>query len=152
MKPGGPPAQIRILDGPGRLQAMRRGAHPRCVVCSPANPIGLGLEFALRSDGSVEGMFAPHDVFEGYSGLLHGGVTAALLDGAMTNCLFAHGVEALTAELTVRYRGPIALRGEVAVRAWLTASHGRLQMLCAELRQDDKLKATALGKFLESHG
>lgn len=114
--------------------------------------MGLGQEFSLRADGGVEGTFAARDVFEGYSGLLHGGVTAALLDGAMTNCLFARGVEALTAELTVRYRGPIALLGEIAVRAWLTASRGRLRLLRAELLQGDRLKATAVGKFVESHG
>lgn len=131
---------------------MRLRAHPRCVVCSTANPVGLGQDFALQPDGSVEGIFAASDLFEGYSGLLHGGVTAALLDGAMTNCLFARGVRALTAELTVRYRRPVALAGRIAVRAWLTESHGRLQLLRAELRQDDRVKATARGKFVEDHG
>ncbi|MCC6354411.1 MAG: PaaI family thioesterase [Verrucomicrobiae bacterium] len=152
MSGGGPLPEDGGVPATARLKAIRRRAHPRCVVCSPANPMGLGQEFSLRADGGVEGTFAARDVFEGYSGLLHGGVTAALLDGAMTNCLFARGVEALTAELTVRYRGPIALLGEIAVRAWLTASRGRLRLLRAELRQGDRLKATAVGKFVESHG
>lgn len=140
------------LGGAERLGAVRRRAHPRCVVCSPANPMGLGQHFSLRPDGGVEGRFAVRKVFEGYPGMLHGGVTAALLDGAMTNCLFARGVEAVTAELRVRYRGPVTLRGEVVVSAWLTESHGRLRLLRAELRQGDRLMATAQGKFLESHG
>jgi acyl-coenzyme A thioesterase PaaI-like protein len=134
-----------------RLKATRVRVHPRCVVCSPANPMGLGQEFALQPDGSVESTFAGSEMFEGYAGLLHGGVTAALLDGAMTNCLFAHGVQALTAELTVRYREPISVRGKMTTHAWLTESHGQLHLLRAELRQDERVKATALGKFVENH-
>lgn len=135
----------------GRLKATRVRAHPRCIVCSAANPMGLVQEFALQPDGSVASTFAGGTVFEGYSGLLHGGVTAALLDGAMTNCLFAHGIEALTAELNVRYRQPVSATARIFVRGWLMESHGRLHLLGAELRQDDQVKVTALGKFMEHH-
>jgi acyl-coenzyme A thioesterase PaaI-like protein len=59
--------------------------------------MGLGLHFTVAPEGGVESTFAGSDVFEGYAGWLHGGLTAALLDGAMTNCLFAHGCQAVTA-------------------------------------------------------
>ena len=134
-----------------RLRHARDRVHPHCVVCNPANPAGLGTEFTLQPDGSVTAEFLGGAVFEGYPGLLHGGVTAALLDGAMTNCLFAHGIEALTAELTVRYRHPVDVRGSIAVRARLTESRGDLHLLRAELRQEGQVKATALGKFIEKH-
>jgi len=111
--------------------------------------MGLDQEFALQPDGSVEGTFAGSEVFEGYAGLLHGGVAAALLDGAMTNCLFAHGVEAFTVELRVRYHHPVTACGKMTTRASLEESHERLHLLRAELRQDGRVKATAHGKFLE---
>ena len=132
----------------GRLRSTRRRAHPHCAVCSCASPTGLGQEFVLQPDGSVEGVFAASAPLEGYSGLLHGGIAAAFLDGAMTNCLFAHGVQALTAELTVRYREPVAVPGKITTHATLTESHGRLYLLRAELRQGGRLKATAVGKFI----
>jgi len=78
-------------------------------------------------------------------------VSAALLDGAMTNCLFAYGIEALTAELNVRYRQPVSAAGTITVRGWLIESHGRLHLLGAELRQDGQVKVTALGKFMANH-
>lgn len=134
-----------------RLSATRARAHPRCVVCSPAHPLGLAQEFTSQPDGSVTSTFDSRPVFEGYAGLLHGGVTAALLDGAMTNCLFAHGIEALTAELTVRYRQPVSAVGKIVVRGWLIESHGRLHLLGADLRQDEHVKVTALGKFMANH-
>jgi acyl-coenzyme A thioesterase PaaI-like protein len=134
-----------------RLQILRGRVHSRCVVCGSANPLGLGLHFTVADDGGVEGSFAGSKVFEGYPGRLHGGLIAALLDGAMTNCLFAHGCEAVTAELTVRYRHPVMPAERMTLRAWLTESHEPLHLLRAELRQDDQVKATALGKFLQSH-
>ncbi len=146
-----PSAALPPVRHAEQVKAIRVRAHPRCVVCSPAHPTGLGQTYALQPDGSVESTFAGSEVFEGYSGLLHGGVTAALLDGAMTNCLFAHGVEALTAELTVRYRDSVAAGVPMTTRACLVESHGRLHLLRAELRQEGRVKATARGKFLEPH-
>jgi len=132
----------------GRLRAIRRRAHPHCAVCGCGSTTGLAQEFVLQPDGSVRGVFAASAPLEGYTGLLHGGIAAAFLDGAMTNCLFAHGVEALTAELAVRYRETIAVPGEIVTHATLTESHGRLYLLRAELRQDGRIKATAVGKFV----
>jgi acyl-coenzyme A thioesterase PaaI-like protein len=138
----------QLIDS-GNLRRERDRIHPHCVVCNPANSAGLRTEFMVQEDNSVVGEFPGSAVFEGYPGLLHGGVTAALLDGAMTNCLFAHGIEALTAELKVRYREPVDVHGQIAVRASLDESHGRLHLLRAELRQAGRIKATALGKFVE---
>jgi acyl-coenzyme A thioesterase PaaI-like protein len=74
-----------------RLQGTRAEAHPFCFVCSPSNPMGLALRYSPQPDRSVAANFLGNCALEGYSGLLHGGVIAALLDGAMTNCLFARG-------------------------------------------------------------
>ena len=132
----------------GRLRSTRRRAHPNCAVCGCGSPSGLAQEVVLQPDGRVKGVFAASARLEGYRGLLHGGIAAAFLDGAMTNCLFAHGIEALTAELAVRYRETIAVPGEIVTHATLTESHGRLYLLRAELRQDGRIKATAVGKFV----
>jgi len=136
---------------PHGLQHARDRIHPGCVVCNPANASGLKIEFQPQSDDSVMGEFLAGSEYEGYPGLLHGGVTAALLDGAMTNCLFAHGIKALTAELKIRFREPVHVQTKTTVCARLTESHGRLHGLRAELRQEGQLKATALGKFIEAH-
>ena len=133
----------------GRLKAIRAKAHPFCVVCSQSNPLGLGVEFAVQADGSVNASFHPHVALEGYEGCLHGGIIASLLDGAMTNCLFAHGWVAMTAELKVRYRKPVLIGQEILLRAWIKQAHAPLHLLEAELRQGDCTKVTASAKFIE---
>lgn len=119
---------------------------------SAANPVGLKLAFAPRADGGVEAVFPGNAFLQGYDGLLHGGVIATLLDAAMTNCLFARGRVAVTAELRVRYREPVHAQQPVTVRAWLEQSHLSLHQLRAELIQDGGVKASATAKFLERPG
>lgn len=131
------------------LQELRARAHSNCVVCSRTNGRSLGLEFTASDDGSVHACFDCHESFEGFDGMVHGGVIASLLDGAMTNCMFVQGISAVTAELTVRFRHPVVI-GEVAtVCAWVERSSPPLHVLRAEVLQDVQLKATAFAKFME---
>jgi acyl-coenzyme A thioesterase PaaI-like protein len=83
---------------------------------------------------------------------MHGGMIASLLDGAMTNCLFAHGHIAMTGELKVRYREPVIIGEEMLLRAWITRSQPPLHLLEAELKQEGCVKATASAKFVERNG
>ena len=84
-----------------------------------------------------------------YPGLLHGGVTALLLDGAMTNCLFAHDKAAVTGELAIKYLEPVTLERFAFVKAWISYSFAPLHVVEAELHQGGKVLARATGKFME---
>ena len=131
------------------MQSLQAQAHPFCMVCGQSNPFGLGLKFVCEDDGSVAARFLGHPALEGFQGMLHGGAIASLLDGAMTNCLFAHGSAAMTGRLNVRYREPVMIGEEMHIRAWITRSAPPLHLLAAELRQGNRLKAAATAKFME---
>ncbi len=134
------------------LEQTRRQFHPWCVVCGQPRPASLGLNFRLLDDGSVTANFDCDADFEGYGRMLHGGVTSAIVDGAMTNCLFAHGIAAVTAELNVRFRHPIALCTTLTVTAKITRRSEPLFLMEAELVQAGQLKAKATGKFMQTDG
>ena len=131
------------------LEGIRERAHGNCVVCSHSNAQGLQLEFRLCGDGSVEATFACDKEYEGYMNILHGGVISCLMDGAMTNCMFAHGFVALTAEMMIRFRQPVVVGVPASVRAWIDRSRKGLHMVKAELLQDQFIKVTANGKFMK---
>ncbi len=132
-----------------QLKAIQANVHPFCLVCSGSNPHGLALKFDVKNDGSVTASFTGNPDMEGYQGLLHGGMIASLLDGAMTNCLFAHGLVAVTAELNVRFRKPVVIGREILIRAWMEKPDPPLYLMRADLNQDCCIKATAQGKFFE---
>lgn len=131
------------------LAEIRARAHAHCVVCGPSSERGLGLQFVLSEDGGVQGTFSCDRAFQGYTDVLHGGVISCLLDGAMTNCMFAHGHLAVTAELHVRFQRPVVTGEPATVRAWIDRSRSRLHVVKAEFVQKGQVKATAVGKFME---
>ena len=131
------------------LDEIRREEHPYCVVCSPENKRGLQLDFKHSDDGSTVACFHYDKILEGYSGLLHGGVVSTIIDGAMTNCLFAHGCAAVTADFRVRFRHPVIADQPGSVRAWITRSTPPIYELKAEIVQDDQVKTVATGKFMK---
>ncbi len=128
---------------------LHKEAHPNCVVCGPGNESGLRLEFPMLDDGSVQTHFNCDAIYEGFPGMLHGGVITSLLDGAMTNCLFAHGRSGVTGELKVRFCHPVATDQGSLVRAWIEMSSPPYHLLKAELIQNQQVKARATGKFVE---
>lgn len=126
-----------------------RRCHPHCWVCAPGREDGLAIEYRTLDDGAVEGTFDCPATFEGYPGLLHGGVVSTLLDGSMTHCLMARGKPSLTARLEVRYLKPVRLGRPVTITGWLVRSRGTLHDLGAALNQNGEVVASARGRFME---
>jgi hypothetical protein len=72
-----------------------------------------------------------------------------LLDAAMTQCLFARGVEAVTATLALEYKRPTSTECEVLVRAHLTQESPPLYRLEAVLVQRQQVRARASATFYQ---
>ena len=132
------------------LDETARREHSDCQMCGRDLPSGLRLQFVLQADGVVEAPYRPDQTRQGYHGLLHGGTIASLLDAAMTNSLFARGITALTARLSVRYLLPVRLGVPVTVRGWLVAAKPPIYNVTAEIRQDGHRAAQASAVFMPS--
>lgn len=130
------------------LENTKRQAHHGCIGCDPENASGLALDFCVRSDGGVQADFQCSQVYQGYPGFLHGGITSLVLDSAMTNCLFAHNVTAVTARLIIRFLLPVLLDQPAAVRAWIREYEPPLYILEAELEQKGRILVRASAKFI----
>jgi uncharacterized protein (TIGR00369 family) len=145
---GGPCRALDAQAGQATLDALRADQHAECLMCGPANPLGLRLRFRVQPDGSVVALFPCSAGLRSYAGTLHGGVISALLDAAMTNALFAAGVTGVTAELTVRFLAPVALDRGALVRGAVERDAHPLFHVRAELEQGGKVKARATARFL----
>ncbi|MFZ5828964.1 MAG: PaaI family thioesterase [Planctomycetota bacterium] len=131
------------------LEAMRRQHHPRCVVCG-ANNDALRLSFRLADDGAVEATLDCQGALQGYPDRLHGGVLCTLLDGAMTNCLFAHGFAGVTAKLQVRFHRAATIGEPATVRAEVFERKDPLFCLRARVVQGTALVASAEATFVDT--
>ena len=82
-----------------------------CFACGVENPIGLKLTFYQTADDEVTADYVAPQDYEGYPGILHGGVTATILDEAVGRAFM--GTDAATskfmytAELNLKYKGKV---------------------------------------------
>jgi acyl-coenzyme A thioesterase PaaI-like protein len=132
----------------GHKVSLRPLCHPACFVCAPTSPSGLRMTFQHHPDDSLTCHFTFTADWQGYPGFVHGGIVAAALDGAMTNWLLVRGHAAVTAELKVRYRHPVATQVPAELVARFVEASGPVFVMQAELRQARRLAATATAKFV----
>jgi len=123
--------------------------HRACLLCGDKTPWSLGLAFEPDGEGGVRTSLEPDERLQGYHGILHGGVAAALLDAAMTHCLFHRGVRAVTADLRVRYPHPVPMGIQIGLRAWVTETHAPLYRVKSELTGGDRVLVWAQATFCE---
>ncbi|MCP5116122.1 MAG: PaaI family thioesterase [bacterium] len=131
---------------------MKPKAQPqsRCVVCGPDNPRGLRIRFQQTGDGAVEAVWVPTADWEGFEGVIHGGILSTVLDEAMSKAVVAAGWKALTGELKVRYRQPVKTGEELSVVGWVLEKRRRRITAEASLCGPDGLERVhAWGTFFE---
>lgn len=87
-----------------------------CFVCSNKNRAELRVGFYFDGEEAC-GEFLPDNCWEGYPGVVHGGILTALLDEVMYKAVFAEGEITVTAGIEVRFRSlalpciPLFLKG-----------------------------------------
>ncbi|MGD0794043.1 MAG: PaaI family thioesterase [Dehalococcoidales bacterium] len=90
-----------------------------CFGCGGNNPIGLKLKFVREGD-TVRAEYTPVKEFQGWPGLLHGGILGCLLDEAMSHAAYTTGNTCLTASITIRQRQPIKVDTPLIVTGRVT--------------------------------
>jgi len=79
-----------------------------CFICGLENPVGLHLHIYEIEPGVVETTYTAPDHFQGYPGVLHGGIVGALIDEISGRAHMGSDPEdprfMFTAKLEVKYR------------------------------------------------
>jgi uncharacterized protein (TIGR00369 family) len=94
-----------------------------CFACSDMHPFGLHLEF-FEDDREVVCYWDPSPHFQGFPGILHGGIQATLMDEIASWTVFVKGKTAgVTSDIHVEYRKPVVLgRGKITLRSRVDAT------------------------------
>jgi acyl-coenzyme A thioesterase PaaI-like protein len=83
-----------------------------CFVCGLENPVGLKLKIYQTEPGVIETTYIAPDHFQGYPGVLHGGIVATILDEISGRALMGAPSEPrfmYTAKIEVKYRKNIPI-------------------------------------------
>lgn len=99
-----------------------------CYICGRDNTAGLGMSFYDDGESMVKSIITPADHFQGYPGVLHGGVAAAMLDEVVGRSVMAgdHHLFMMTVNMTVQYRHPVPIGDELLVIGQVIKKKGRI--------------------------
>ncbi len=125
------------------------GSTHMCFGCSPINPIGFKLTFTME-DGVCRTSFTAGKEYQGWSGVMHGGLIATLLDETMAQWLWLNDIGTMTAEMTTRYSLAVPIDTPLVIESQKTGGRGRLHVMEGRLiLPDGSIAVKSTGKFLQ---
>jgi uncharacterized protein (TIGR00369 family) len=107
-----------------------------CFTCGVENPFGLQLRFYDDGADEVWADFVIQPNHQGFPGVAHGGIVAAILDEVGSRVMMiGDGMRlGMTAKLDIRYRQPVPIEQPLRAVARRVRDRGRLVSAHAEVR------------------
>jgi len=105
------------------IDAKQESFHT-CFACGKDNSAGLKLRFK-KEGNTATGEFVISELYEGWHGVVHGGVICTILDEAMAYTYFPD-IKGVTAKLEVRFRQPAPTGVPLVVTAKLLEKRKKL--------------------------
>jgi acyl-coenzyme A thioesterase PaaI-like protein len=126
--------------------------YQRCFVCGQRNPFGLHLVFRIDNN-TIVAEFQPREEHQGFPGIIHGGIVAAVLDEALgrTSLLAKNPEWSMTGRLEIRYRRYVPYGPLLRIRASLETERRRMVQASGKLtlaNDENIILAEADGTFL----
>ena len=122
-----------------------------CFVCGKLNPSGLKLHFSTQPEReTTESSVVFPEMLQGWEQTVHGGLVSTVLDEMLVQTAAARGHKCVTAEITVKFKKPVAIGQRYKITGHMTGIRGRI--VCAEsqlLDGDGKEVAVASGKLFK---
>lgn len=119
---------------------MKKQANARnCFVCGVNNIYGLHLNFYEPTPGETQAEIVVGDQFQGYPGVVHGGIVAAMLDEVSGRVFMGEGEPRfmVTARLSVRYRKPVLVGQRLVLKGHAREDKGRIAIAVGEIFDRD---------------
>lgn len=118
--------------------ATKQPGSNTCFVCGRNNQAGLKLDFYTTSPGEVRSEFVIPSDYEGYPGVVHGGIIAAILDETGGRAHMGNPPTFMvTAQLIVRYRKPVPSETPLVAVGQAGKRRGKVAKASAELQNMD---------------
>lgn len=115
-----------------------------CFVCGAENPAGLQARLEIDAEsGSASSRVTLDQRFQGWQGVIHGGILATLLDEVAIYACRGRGEQFVTVEINVRYRKPVPVGATVDLSGRIVESRRRIFRVVSRIEVDGILHAEA---------
>ncbi len=134
-----------------RSMKMKFETYGNCFVCGENNPHGLRLSFEIdKEKQTLKTTFSASPTFQGWDGIVHGGIISTLLDEAMAKLVYELGHQAVTASLEIKFKKPAPILEPLSVYGEITEVSKRLIRAKAHVaKEDGTILATGSSTFLK---
>lgn len=120
-----------------------------CFVCGPDNPLGIKTSIEVDKDRqSAQSTLTVAAEYQGWQGMVHGGIISALLDEVSAYAGMTLGETVVTGELTTRFLKPVPVEQEITVSARVVKQARRVVMVEAQLVMQGEVLASAGAKMI----
>ncbi len=103
-----------------------------CFACGELNEAGLHLKLKLEPGHCTTELTIPRR-FEGWEGIIHGGILCAILDEVMAWALVAQDSWGVTARMSVDFRRPVVVGQSVRAEGWITSDRRRIHVTAGRI-------------------
>jgi acyl-coenzyme A thioesterase PaaI-like protein len=100
-------------------------APHNCFACGTLNAGGLGLALHVEPGRSWTEL-ALDRRFEGWEGVVHGGILCTILDEVMAWALVGGDDWGVTARMTIEFKRPVEVGAAIRAEGWITRSRRRV--------------------------
>jgi acyl-coenzyme A thioesterase PaaI-like protein len=106
-----------------------------CFVCGRLNPIGLCMTFYDNGRHEVYSQHTIAETYQGYPGIVHGGIVAAILDEVVCRVAMIGDPHhfMMSVKLEVKYRHPVPTETPLKVVGRIVRLRGRLGKAVGEV-------------------
>ncbi len=110
-----------------------------CFVCGRDNPHGLHMTFYDNGEDLVFADYAVPEAYQGYPGIVHGGIVAAMLDEVVGRVAMIgdHHHFMMSVRMEVKYRHPVPIETPLRITGRIVRLRGRLGKAVGEVTLPD---------------
>ena len=133
---------------------MKLETNGNCFVCGENNPNGLRLSFEIdKEKQTLKTTFVASPTFQGWDGIVHGGILGTLLDEAMAKLVYELGYQAVTASIEIKFKKPAPILEPLLVYGEVTEVSRRLIRAKARIAKNDgTILAVGISTFMKQRG
>lgn len=116
----------------------------QCFICGRKNPRGLYMRFYDNGRNEVYSEYTVPEAYQGYPGIVHGGILASMLDEAVgrVGMISDHHRFMMTVKLEVKYRHPVPIETPLKIIGRIERLRGHLGKAIGEIFLPDGTLAT----------
>lgn len=119
-------------------KAMKFETYGNCFVCGQNNPNGLRLNFEIDEEKkTLKTTFVATPTFQGWDGIVHGGIVSTLLDEAMAKLVYELGYQSVTASLEIKFKKPAPILEPLLVYGEITEVNRRVVRAKARVTKEN---------------